>query len=285
LIAAPLAGQQRAGLLVVAHGADSGWNARVRQTLAQVRWPAGPVALAFLMGPEATSSGWDSALAQLERGGATSLTVVPLFVSSHGGHYRQVEYYAGVRDSWDGAGSSHDHAVRHPAMPVVVTPALDAAPEVGAALANAWAGLDSAVRRHPVIVIAHGPTSDAEAKRWVTNLSDAVVPALRRAGLRAEVRIGLLRDDAPPPDRARAIQAIRDTVTRLAAAGSDSVVVLTALISSGGIDRVKIPRDLEGLPVLYVPTPLAPRPELARWIERIAGERQGQPSSGSVEAP
>jgi sirohydrochlorin cobaltochelatase len=259
------------GLLVVAHGANEEWNARVRETVAQVRWPHGPVALAFLMGPEAATAGWDSAVAHLGRGGVTAVTVVPLMVSSHGGHYRQIEFYAGLRDSWDGSGTAHDHNVsRPPPVPVRVTPALDAARELGAALAARWAALDSRDQQRPLVLIAHGPTAEAEAERWMANLAQASVPALQRAGLRAEVRIGLLRDDAPPPDRARAVAAIRDTVQRLAAASRDSVLVLPVLISSGAINRVKIPRDLEGLPVRYVPTSLAPRPELARWIERIA---------------
>ncbi|MGH7673774.1 MAG: hypothetical protein ACREMV_00765, partial [Gemmatimonadales bacterium] len=57
---------------------------------------------------------------------------------------------------------------------------------------------------------------------------------------------------------------------RALAAGRDSVLVLPILVSTSSITRVKIPRDLDGLPVRYVPTPLAPHPALARWIERSA---------------
>jgi hypothetical protein len=268
LVGAPLRAQT--GLLVVAHGADQGWNDRVRQTVAQVQWPYGPVALAFLMGPEATRARWDSALARMSVAKVKSITVVPLLVSSYGGHYRQIEYYAGLRDTWDGSGTAHDHPVQRPHLPVRVTSAMDDAPELGAALAVAWAEFGAADRNRPVVVIAHGPTAEAEAQRWITNLSATVLPALQRAGLRADARIGLLRDDAPASERARAVGVIRDTIQALVQRSGDSVVVLTALISSGGIDRVKIPRDLEGLPVRYFATPLAPRPELARWIERIA---------------
>jgi hypothetical protein len=45
------------------------------------------------------------------------------------------------------------------------------------------------------------------------------------------------------------------------------------LISSGTINTVKIPRDLEGMPVRYVPTALAPHAELSRWIERVASQQ------------
>jgi hypothetical protein len=92
-----------------------------------------------------------------------------------------------------------------------------------------WAALDPADQQRPLVLIAHGPTAEAEAERWVADLSLAAIPALQRA-----------------------VAAIRDTVQRLAAASEDSV---------------------EGLAVRYVPTPLAPRPALARWIERIAHGR------------
>jgi sirohydrochlorin ferrochelatase len=224
-----------------------------------------------LMGPEAVTAGWDSAVARLRREGASAITVVPLMVSSHGAHYRQIEFYVGLRDSWEGLGTMHDHAVsRPPPVPARVTPALDAAPELGAALAAGWSALDSSDRRRPVVLIAHGPTAEAEARDWTDNLSRAAIPALQGAGLRAPVRIGLLRDDAPASERGSAIAAIRDTVQRLASDVGDSVVVLPVLISSGAINRVKIPHDLAGLPVRYTPSPLAPRAELARWIERIA---------------
>lgn len=273
LLAVPAAAQDpRIGLLVVAHGADTGWNARVRHTMAQVEWPYGPTALAFLMGPEARTAGWDGAVAALVRDKAGAIIIVPLLVSSHGGHYRQIEHYAGLRDSWDGSGTRHDHPVSRPPVPVRVTPALDAAPELGEALASGWAALGERDRRRPVILIAHGPTAEAEGRRWVANLTEAVIPALRRAGHTAPARVGLLRDDAPPPERARAVAEIRDTILALSRRTGDSVVALTALISSGAIDRIKIPRDLASLPVRYHPTALTPRPEIARWIERIARE-------------
>jgi len=51
------------GLLVVAHGAGPEWNGPVRETVASVSWPHGPVQVAFLMGAETPASGWDSAAA------------------------------------------------------------------------------------------------------------------------------------------------------------------------------------------------------------------------------
>lgn len=271
LLAQPAAAQT--GLLVVAHGGDAGWNARVRESMAQVRWPGGPVALAFLMGPEAATAGWDQAVDTLLVAGADSIVVVPMMVSSSGGHYRQIQSYAAPPTHHARHHAEHDaHCARHcpPRVPTRVTSALDAAPELGAALAARWSSLGARDRSRPVVLVAHGPTDLPDVEHWLQNIGATAGDALRRAGLAHEFRVGLLRDDAPPPVRAAAIADLRDTVEALAARARDSVLVLPVLISSGEINEVKIPRDLEGLPMHYVPTPLAPREELARWIERVA---------------
>jgi sirohydrochlorin ferrochelatase len=282
--------QAQTGLVVVAHGATPEWNAKVRETVAQVRWPHGAVAVAFLMGPEAATAGWDAAIDTLRARGAAALVVVPLMVSTHGFHYDQTEYYAGLRDTLimpparpprpgadtaARAGGGHDHHVHHrpPGLPAVVTPAIDAAPELSAILMAQWAALAAECRRRPVMLVAHGPNNDAQANRWVTNLSIAA-QGLAAAGFTGPVRVGLLRDDAPPSVRAAAVGAIRDTIQALARRAADSVVVLPVLISSGGINRVTIPRDLKDLPIRYHPVALASHLELARWIERVAGAAQ-----------
>jgi hypothetical protein len=82
----------------------------------------------------------------------------------------------------------------------------------------------------------------------------------------------MLRDDAAPAERARAVTALRDTIAAVAARDGDSVLVMTVLISSGGINRVTVPRDLAGMPMRYAGVVLAPHPALARWIERVAAD-------------
>ena len=255
------------GLLVVAHGAGPEWNGRVRETVGQVRWAHGPVGTAFLMGAEAESAGWEVGVRRLVEDGAMRIVVVPLMVSSHGGHYREIEYFAGLRES---APDPHAHHVRRP-PPVAmrVAPALNGAPELGSALAERWSVLAAGDRRRPVLLVAHGPNDSADAERWIHDLTMASA-ALRPAGLEGDVRIGLLRDDAPAAVRAAAVAELRAVARALA--GSDSVVVLPVLISSGEINAQKIPRDLAGLPVRYHPAPLAPSAHLARWIERRATE-------------
>lgn len=270
LLAAGAAAAQT-GLLVVAHGADSGWNARVDRTVAAVKWQ-GPVATAFLMGSDAATRSWEAGVQALVKGGAREIVVVPLMVSSHGEHVTQIRYYAGeVKELPPAiAAMGHDHHGGGPSpVPVRVTAALDAAPELGEILAARWSELSEAARAAPLVLVAHGPSDDAQAARWIRDIRAATAALAARLGGKP-LHVGLLRDDAAPAVRARAVQGIRDTIGALAGAHGDSVTVLTVLISSGGINRVKVPTDLAGMPMRYVGAALAPHEALARWIERIA---------------
>jgi len=271
LCLAPTALMAQTGLLVVSHGANAEWNGQVRETMAQVRWD-GPTQAGFLMGPEAETSGWNQAVAALVAGGAKSIVVVPLMVSSFGSHYRQIQFYAGVIDSLPAEIARHDHGEHLAApVPMAVTPALDDSPEMLDALVERWRGLDEARRTAPLVLLGHGPQAPDDANRWLTAFQSAL-EQLKAAGHLADGRPALLRDDAAPEVRAASIKEMRDTVSALAARARDSVTVMTVLISQGGMQRVTIPRDLEGLPVRYAPVSLTPLPAVARWIERVALE-------------
>ena len=260
---------QRNGLLIVAHGADSGWNAGVRQVVAQLSWK-GPVEVSFLMGAEAVSASWDRALERLQSSPIDSIVVVPLMVSSHGAHTRQIRHYAGELAELPKELLGHAHGVMaRPRLPVRVTAALDASPELGLVLLDRWMERGAADRLRPVVLVAHGPTTDADALEWERALMLANAP-LRAALNDRPLRVGLLRDDAAPPERAKAVQAIRDTIAALSRRHGDSVLVMTVLISSGGINRIKVPTDLAGTPMRYAGVVLAPHAQVARWIERVA---------------
>lgn len=268
-------GAAQVGLLVVAHGADSGWNARVEQSVREVRWESGPARLAYLMGPGAQTASWDRATRELVAAGAKSIVVVPLMVSSRGEHVTQIRFYAGEvatlpteLQSMVGHGQ---HAVSPPPVPMEVTSALDAAPELGAILLSRWRGLAEADRRRPLLLIAHGPSADSLAPHWIEALTAATRPLATE--MNAPVHIGLLRDDAEPAVRAAAIRGIRDSITALALTSGDSVTTMTVLVSSGTINTITVPKDLAGMPIRYFGISLAPHPELARWIERVAASR------------
>jgi len=270
---APAGLKAQTGLLVVSHGANAEWNGQVRETIAQVRWD-GPVGAAFLMGAEAETAGWNKAVASLVAGGARTIVVVPLMVSSYGSHYRQIQFYAGVIDSLPSELAGHDHELREaPPVPMTVTPALDASAEMLDALVERWRGLDAPRRNAPLVLLGHGPQDPDDAAKWFAAFQSAL-DQLKAAGHHADGRSALLRDDAAPEVRTASIREMRDTVTALAARGADSVTVMTVLISQGGMQRVTIPRDLEGLPVRYAPVSLTPLAAIARWIERVGNEAQ-----------
>lgn len=262
------------GLLVVAHGADSAWNARVEATVRAVRWTHGPVRAAYLMGSGAEAQSWDAGVRSLVAAGAKSIVVVPLMVSTYGEHVAQIRYYAGEIAELPAslAAMGHEHHASPAPVPMRVTPAIDGAPELGEILASRWRELPAASRAKSLVLVAHGPSADTLVGQWLRGIGAAAAPLTMLLG-RDHVRIGLLRDDAAPPVRAAAIAAMRDTIAALARRTGDSVAVMTVLISSGGIDRVKVPNDLAGMPMRYVGASLAPHPALAKWIERIAEGR------------
>lgn len=265
-------GNRSVGLLVVAHGADTAWNNRVRKTVAQTKWIGGPVKLAFLMGPEAETTGWEAAVKAMQHDAVRALIVVPLMVSSHGGHFRQVRYYAGdVKEiPPDMIDMGHDMAPPlRPTVPTLVSPALDDAPELGQALAARWHELSAADRKRPVMLIAHGPNAQDEVALWEKNIM-TTAKTLRAEVAPQPVRVALLRDDAPVAVRATSVAAMRDTIESLARVAKDSVTVMTVLISTGDINSTKIPKDISGLPVRYSGQGLAPQPALAKWIARMA---------------
>ncbi len=263
----------RTGLLIVAHGATPAWNARVRATVSQVRWDRGPIAVAFLMGSEADSAGWSAGVQALIAQGATDAIVVPLMVSTFGDHVRQIEHYAGLRSEVPAGLAMHDHRDQSSTatLPMRVTGGLDAAPELSAILLDAWRALPSRDRARPVVLLAHGPQTDDDAAHWMRDLG-TVGQVLSAAGMAGEMRVALVRDDAEPAVRGAAVQAARDTVAALAARSRDSVVVIPILVSTGDLDRLKLPGELAGVPAAMRPSPLAPSPRLARWIERVAAD-------------
>jgi hypothetical protein len=105
------------------------------------------------------------------------------------------------------------------------------------------------------------------------NLRPLVDRVAAATGFR-DVKVGLVRDDAPPEVRAEAVRGIRETIQLQHALTGKPVVVVPILVSTGSVSREHVPADLEGLPIVYTGEPLLPHPALARWVEsRVAGSR------------
>lgn len=260
--------------IVVAHGAEAGWNDRVRE-IADLAETGGPIEVAFLMGPEAAARPFQDVVAQLVEGGASEIVVVPLLVSSYSGHYDQLRWLAGEIDSLGGYMSHHLEmaGITRPADPsrIRLAAALDDAPELADVLADRALALAESPAEQALFLIGHGPNSAEDYARWMTNLRPVAERVGSVTGFR-DVKLGLVRDDAPPEVRAEAVLAIRETIALQRELTGRPVVVVPVLVSEGRVSREKIPADLAGLDVVYSGEPILPHPALVRWIARRASD-------------
>ncbi len=262
--------RERPAAIVVAHGAEVEWNDRVRE-IAGLAETGGPVEVAFLMGPEAEARPFQEVVAGLVAGGASEIVVVPLLVSSHSGHYDQLRWLAGEIDSLSGYMAHHLEmaGITRPADParVRLAAALDDAPELADVLADRALALAESPQAQALFLIGHGPNSAEDNARWMANLRSVADRVGRVTGFR-DVKLGLVRDDAPAEVRAEAVRAIREMIALQRELTGRPVVVVPILVSEGRVSREKFPTDLEGLDVVYSGEPILPHPALARWIAR-----------------
>jgi sirohydrochlorin ferrochelatase len=264
------------GTILIAHGAGPDWNGKV-EALAGMAKTGGPVEVSYLMGPAAATHRFQDAAQKLVAKGATEIVVVPLLVSSHSGHYDQIRYLAGEVDSIPEMMLHHLHmsGIRRAEVkvPIHLAKAIDDSPEVGRVLAERALKLATAPREQALFIIGHGPNSAEDYAEWMKNLRPMVDSVAAATGFR-DVKIGLVRDDAPADVRAEAVRGIRETIQLQNALTGKPVVVVPILISTGSVSREHVPADLEGLPIVYTGEPLLPHPALARWVEsRVKGSR------------
>jgi sirohydrochlorin cobaltochelatase len=256
------------GTLILAHGGSTEWNDQVRAVAREVK-TGGPVEVSFLMGPEAPAHRFQDMAKRLVERGAQEVVVVPLLVSSHSGHYEQIRYLVGATDSLDATMHHHLHHAGidrvELGVPVRVSRAIDDSPEVARVLAERANALTKTPREQALFLLGHGPNEAEEYAGWMENLRPVADSVKAWTGFR-DVRVGLVRDDAPAPVRAEAVRRVRELISLQSQVTGKPVVVVPVLVSRGSVTE-KLRRDLEGLPVVYAGDPLLPHPGLARWIE------------------
>lgn len=265
------------GTIILAHGAGPAWNAQVESVAALVN-TGGPVEVSYLMGPAAKDHRFQDVAARLVAAGATHIVVVPLLMSSHSGHYEQIRYLAGEVDEISETMMHHLAMAgierANATVPVHVARAIDDSPDVARVLAERALALTDAPAEHALFIIGHGPNSAEDYAAWMSNLRPIADSVQAATGFR-DVKIGLVRDDAPAPVRAEAVKRVREIIMLQHDLTGRDVVVVPALISTGSVSQEKIPADLAGLPVIYTGEALLPHPGLARWVEaRVAGMRK-----------
>lgn len=270
LVAVPMsAAAQRIGTVVVAHGGDSVWNAQVRDVAGQVK-TGGPVEVSFLMGAGAKTARFQDAVARLEAQGVAQIIVVPMLVSSHSGHYDQIRWLAGDSVTLDETMMHHLHmaGIARPAtrVPMRVTAAMDASTEMARVIADRALALTGTPREQALFIVGHGPNSAEDYAAWMANLRPVADSVKAWTGFR-DVRVDLVRDDAPGPVRAEAVRRVRELIELQAMATSRDVIVVPVLVSKGSVSRDKVPNDIRGTRSVYSGEPLLPHPAMARWIE------------------
>jgi sirohydrochlorin ferrochelatase len=259
----------KTGTIVIAHGGDSLWNSFVLSAAKDAR-TGGPVEVSFLMGPAAKSARFQDAVARLEQAGVEEIAVVPMLVSSHSGHYDQIRYLAGDSVSLDGPMAHHlkMSGIERPSTRVKlrVTKAMDDAPQIARVLADRALSLAPDARSRAVLLVGHGPNAAEDYAAWMTNLRVVADSVKARGGFR-DVRVELVRDDAPAEVRAEGVRQTRELLELQYAITGKEVLVVPVLVSKGAVSRSKLPSDLARLPMIYTGEPLLPHPEMVRWIE------------------
>jgi sirohydrochlorin ferrochelatase len=265
--------ERTTGVLLVAHGATPSWNGLVDSLATQIRRKGtikGPVAVTFLMGEGAAKHRFQDAVADLKHAGASRVVVVPVLVSSFSGHYEQIRYLAGAVDTLDHQMIHHLHMSgieRATGVPMIVTPALDDAPELAHVLAARAKALVPSPSNRALFLFGHGPNSAEDYAAWMSRLRTVADTVKAETGF-ASVAVELVRDDAPAPVRAEAVRRAREIIGLQRAATGQDVIVIPILVSSGDVANRKLPADLAGLPIVYAGTPLLPHGQMAAWVER-----------------
>lgn len=272
----PIPADAVVGTMILAHGGGPEWNAQVEAIAALVN-TNGPVEVSYLMGPGAKTNRFQDVIAKLAAAGAEHIVIVPMLMSSHSGHYEQIRYLAGETDALDDVMMHHLQMASieraNATVPVHVARAIDDSPDVARVLAERALGLTDDPASHALFIMGHGPNSAEDNAMWMQNLRPIADTVAAITSFR-DVKVGLVRDDAPAPVRAEAVRHVREMIELQHELTGRDVIVVPALISTGSVSREKFPADLAGLPVVYTGEALLPHPGLAKWVEaRVAGMR------------
>jgi sirohydrochlorin ferrochelatase len=270
------------GTVIVAHGGGPEWNEQVVEIARGVR-TGGPVEVSFLMGPGAKTTRFQDVVKKLEAQGVGEIVIVPLLVSSHSGHYEQIRWLAGDSVVLGDVMLHHLHMAgierAATSLPIRVTRAIDDSPEVARVLAERALAITPRPAGRALFIVGHGPNGAEDYAAWMKNLRPVADSVRALTGFR-DVRVGLVRDDAPADVRAEAVRGVRELIELQFLATGDTVTVVPVLVSRGTVSQVKIPADLAGLPMKYTADALLPHPGLARWVEARVREASGARTAG-----
>jgi CbiX protein len=277
------------GILLLAHGGDVNWNARVLDLASKVNEHQ-PVEVALGM---ATRRTIQSAVDRLEARGVTDIVAVPLFISSSSSIMTATAYLLSLRsdappelalyakmDHPDERTSSADAThVEHADPALASTPvsskvpikgmaaALDDHPVVASILTTRARSISRMPAEEAVVLVAHGPTLEADNSRWLTAMR-SLADQVRQSERFASIDYLTLRDDAPAVIRDLATTQLRELVSARIAEGR-RVLIVPLLLSFGGIERGLVTR-LDGLAHTMADAGLIPDDRLVDWVLAMA---------------
>lgn len=161
-------------------------------------------------------------------------------------------------------------------VPIRIAPAFDHHAIVAAILRDRAASISQDPSREVVILVAHGPVSDAENRLWLQDMSllaDQMRPDTHYAG----IEYLTLRDDADKPVRNAATKQLRKTVKEVTKQGNTALVV-PLLLSYGGIEG-GLRRRLHGLIYRMPSQGLLPDHRVVNWVLDVAQKTASEPAA------
>ena len=116
----------------------------------------------------------------------------------------------------------------------------------------------------------------------MANLRRVADTVRARTGFRS-VLLDLVRDHAPAPVREEAAARMRELIRLLHELTGEPVVVVPALVAAGRVSTEKLPKDLEGMPMVYTEEGLLPHAGMARWVEARVRGAVGGPTAAAAQ--
>jgi len=248
-------------VLIMAHGGTSQWDSTVKKAVKKADIPY-PHRIFFGMGdmPHEQRELQD-AVASLESGGAHTIVVVPLLISSYSEVARQWKYLLGV-----GVQPGFNNVPLFPIekhSTIQFMEPLNDSVVVSEILLDRAHEISSDPAKESVIIVAHGPNDDADNARWSQTIQTIGAHIKERGGYKS-VEGFTLRDDAPQAVRSQAIHELRNRIEAIDQAGNRALVV-SLLLAPGGIEH-KIELELRGLSYAFNTKTLLPDSRISEWI-------------------
>ncbi len=245
------------GVLLLMHGfrdrGDKAFKERM-QSIADIFPTAMAAGMSMMMSDHIQ---W--ALRDLEAAGAKTIVVVPIVSTEYNTMLRQWQYIFGL---WDTPEYLAVPRVETNAKIVFASPPNDD-PLVAEILLDHALEISTDPERELVIIVAHGPSSDADNKRALEML-DNLAQYVQEDSDFSKVVGFTLQDDAAPEIRAANVARLRAMVEKAASEGKD-VLIVSDLIGTYTIQS-KLRKDLKGLKYRFNRKGIIEHDAFMKWL-------------------